>query len=329
MPTDEKRFQHFASDAKVYELLEEIKSRHDRPYTEIASEITTQLREFFDRSFAGSKRPTRFEQVGSSLVRERYLVALSGGIDSTVVTYLAVAAVGKEAVLPVTMPGRPDDDCLELTALIRRELGFDEPDAPYIIDIQPVIKAHMALMTDLGTPQITLERNHEAQGLEQKMRSGNFGSRVRIAVLCDLQRAIRGRILGTDNRTEYCQGYGTKFGTPISYDIGVLDDLYKVDIYELARALQVPDVILDAPPSTGFFAGQTHAGELGATIEEQDIFAYLLFEKRMEPADLAQRYGASENFARVMQHRFVVSEHKRKLNHNQDRVHLSRVPLLM
>lgn len=329
MPTEGKRFQHFASDATAYELIDEIKGRHQRPYAEIATEITAQLRDFFERSFAASKRPTRFEQVGSDLVRERYLVALSGGIDSTVVTYLAVAAVGKEAVLPVTMPGRPDDDCLELAALVRTELGYGETHEPYTIDIQPIIRAHMALMTDLETPQITLERSHEGQGIEQKMRSGNFGSRVRVAVLCDLQRAIRGRILGTDNRTEYCQGYGTKFGTPISYDIGVLDDLYKIDVYELARALNVPEVILDTPPSTGFFAGQTHAGELGATIEEQDIFAYLLFEKRLDPESLARQYGASEKFARVMEHRFVVSEHKRRLNHNQDRVHVSRVPLLM
>lgn len=329
MPSEEKRFQHFANDATVYELIEEIKGRHQRSYDEIASEITGQLREFFDRSFSASKRPSRFEQVGSNLVRERYLVALSGGIDSTVVTYLAVAAVGKEAVLPVTMPGRPDDDCLELAALVRAELGFNEPDAPYLIDIQPVIQAHMALMTNLETPQITLGQRHEQQGIEQKMRSGNFGSRVRTAVLCDLQRAIRGRILGTDNRTEYCQGYGTKFGTPISYDIGVLDDLYKVDVYELARVLKVPEVILNTPPSTGFFAGQTHAGELGATIEEQDIFAYLLFEKRLDPATLAQQYNASESFARIMEHRFVVSEHKRRLNQNQERVHIALIPLLL
>jgi NH3-dependent NAD+ synthetase len=87
--------------------------------------------------------------------------------------------------------------------------------------------------------------------------------------------------------------------------------------------------VLDAPPSTGYFAGQTHEGELGATVEEQDIFAYLLFERNLDPATIAARYGASEAFARVMQQRFVISEHKRVLNGLQEHVRISHVPLTM
>jgi NAD+ synthase len=237
--------------------------------------------------------------------------------------------VGREAVLPVTMPARPDDDSVALAALVRADLGFGEPGAPYLIDIEPVVRTHMAVMNPLAEAQLHLGPAHHAQTLEQKMRSGNFGSRVRVAVLSDLQRAIRGRILGTVNRTEYCQGYSTKFGTPISYDFGVLNELYKVDVYELGRALGVPAAVLDALPSTGYFAGQTHEGELGATVEEQDIFAYLLFERNLDPATIAARYGASEAFARVMQGRFVISEHKRVLNARQEQVRISRVPLTM
>jgi NAD+ synthase len=324
-----KRFRHFNDSATVYALIAQIKARHDCSYEALAETMVVQIRGYFERSFAASRQPSRFASVGSSQVRERFLIALSGGIDSAVVTYLAVRAVGADAVLPVTMPARPDDESVALAALVRDDLQFDEPGAPYLIDLEPIVQAHMRTMTALPEQQLQLETSHAAQTIEQKMRSGNFASRVRVAVLSDLQRAIRGRILGTVNRTEYCQGYSTKFGTPISYDFGVLDELYKIDGYELGKVLGVPEQVLAAPPSTGYFAGQTHEGELGATIEEQDIFAYLLFERNMEPAAIATEYGASEAFARVMQHRFDVSDHKRALNARQEHVSVSRVSLTM
>ncbi|MBA3530763.1 MAG: NAD(+) synthase [Ardenticatenales bacterium] len=322
-----KHYRHFEDAATVHALVEEIQGRHGCSYEQLAERLIVQLRDYFDGSHYAGGQPSRFQNVGSGQVRQRYLVALSGGIDSTVVTYLAVRAVGRESVLPITMPARPDDESVGLAALVRYDLGFSEPGAPYIIDIEPIVQQHMHAMSTLSEPQLHLGREHASQALEQKMRSGNFGSRVRVAVLSDLQRAIRGRILGTVNRTEYCQGYGTKFGTPISYDFGVLNELYKVDINELARVLAVPEAVRDALPSTGYFAGQTHEGELGASIEEQDIFAYLLFEKNMAPEEIAATYGASAEFARVIQYRFDVSEHKRLLNGLQPQVRLASTPL--
>ncbi len=177
--------------------------------------------------------------------------------------------------------------------------------------------------------QMQLGTEYADQTREQKMRSGNVGSRVRVAVLYDLQRAIRGRILGTGNRTEFCQGYSTKYGTPISYDFGVLDDLYKIDIYELEKAIGVPDEVIAADPSTGYFEGQTHEGELGATLEEQDIVSYLLFEKKYTVQQIVDRYAISEKFAQTMQHRWDVSHHKRLLNKDQEHVYVSKQKLLM
>src|SRR4051794_36117616 len=133
-----KQFRHFKDPGTVHALVAEIKARHGCSYAALLDPIITQLQGYYDRSFAGSRQtaPSRFQQVGSSQVRERFLVALSGGIDSTVVTYLAVRAVGRDAVLPVTMPGRPDDESVHLAALVRADLGFVEPDAPYVIDLE-------------------------------------------------------------------------------------------------------------------------------------------------------------------------------------------------
>jgi len=223
------------------------------------------------------------------------------------------------------MPARPDDfECLNFSLLVRKKLGIQVDDRefsidnfPFVVDIEPILKTHMAAMQLSPVTQVHLGTCYNDQSKEQKFRSGNFGSRIRIAILYDLQRAVRGRVLGTCNRTEFCQGYNAKYGTPISYDFGVLNDLYKTDIYALGEALGVPQEILDAPPSTGYFAGQTHEGELGATTEEQDIFCYLLFEKHMDPKTIAQTYGSNEEFAMVIKNRYEVSDHKRCLNEHQ------------
>src|SRR3954462_11396514 len=102
----EQRFRHFADPAVVEALVAEIKGRHGESYAALIARIVPQIRGYWERSFTNPSAPTRFAGVGSGLVRERLIVALSGGIDSTVVTYLAVRAVGRDAVLPVTMPAR-------------------------------------------------------------------------------------------------------------------------------------------------------------------------------------------------------------------------------
>ena len=130
-------------------------------------------------------------------------------------------------------------------------------------------------------------------------------------------------MLGTGNRAEFCQGYSTKFGTPISYDFGVLDELYKTDIYALAEVLDLPAAVRSAPPSTGYFPGQTHEGELGASLDEQDVFAWLLFEEGRSVDDVVTEFGADRDFTRLMQQRFAVSLHKRVLNAAQERVRLN------
>jgi len=321
-----KFFKHFSDQNTVQQLLREISGRH-KDYNQCIESATQQIKDYFYNQFPNESnpKPSRFNKNDSPAVRSRFLIALSGGIDSTVATYLAVKALGKDRVLPITMPARPDDyDCIKLSSLVREQLGYQKDDhgIPYLINIEPIIKAHMTVMNGFDLHNLKLGESYFESTEEQKFRSGNFGSRVRIGVLYDLQRAVRGRILGTCNRTEYCQGYNTKFGTPISYDLGILNDLYKSEVYELGKLLGVPKEVMEIPPSTGYFEGQTHEGELGATVEEQDIFCYLLFEKKMDPMSIATQYGASEQFAKVMQHRYKISDHKRHLNIKQDQVKL-------
>jgi NAD+ synthase len=317
--------RHFQKNETVSQAIEEIKARHLGGYEGLLERMVQQLRDYFEGQFDRTDRKggrSRFNEIEDPSIRPRFLIALSGGIDSAVVTYLAVKAVGIEHVLPVTMPARSNDlICLSHSALVRQALGFDESDGfPYVIDIEPIIQSHIEMMDRLPVAQIQLGKSHALQNKEQLMRSGNFASRVRIAVLYDFERSIRGRVLGTCNRTEFCQGYVAKYGTPISYDFGVLDGLYKTDVYELGRLLGIPQAIMEAAPTTGYFEGQTHEGELGATIEEQDAFAYWLFEKKYSVETLVDDFGADPEFARIMEYRYRVSSHKRCLTEKLDKI---------
>jgi NAD+ synthase len=205
-------YRHFTDQTMVPTLLTEMTQRHRHSYAAILDTMGAQLQAFFGQSFASPIPPSRFVAVDTPLVRPRVIVGLSGGIDSAVVTYLAVRALGSAAVLPVTMPAHPDDPSPALAAHIRQDWGFAEAGAPYEMNITPMVQAHMQLMDTLPATHLHLGRTHAEQTREQTMRSGNLASRIRIAVLSDLQRAMRGRILGTMNRTEYCQGYSTKYG---------------------------------------------------------------------------------------------------------------------
>lgn len=304
------QYENFKNPGQLLDVVNHITSKD---YPALVDNIIKRLRKYFDQTFAGP-RPSRFSDSDNSLVRPRFLVGLSGGIDSAVVTYLAVKAVGVEQVLPVTMWTEQDDSKF-LSRIIREDLGFQEPTAPYLIGI-PSMKSML--------PHIGLSPDKEIL-----YRAGNMASRIRVAILYDLQRAIRGRILGTQNRTEFCLGYGAKFGTPSSYDFGVLDDLYKVDIYEIAKVLKIPDEVVQTPPSSGFWPGQTHAEELGASIEEQDAISFILFredDSRIGNEHLLTDFDIDSQFSKSMLNRWDESHHKRALSQSQPRVRVFQKP---
>jgi NAD+ synthase len=76
-------------------------------------------------------------------------------------------------------------------------------------------------------------------------------------------------VLGSGNKTELMVGYATKYGDG-GVDLLPLGDLYKTEVWELARDLGVPAEVIERPPSAGLWPGQTDEGELGITYRELD-----------------------------------------------------------
>lgn len=280
-----KQFEHFPPES-IGAVLAEIRLDD---YEQVVSDVCSQISAYYQKlpEFDGKK--------------PKLIIGLSGGIDSTIVSYLAIRAVGSENVITVNMPAYDGDESVYKSNLVSRILGTEH----YTIPINPIVEAE--------TKNICNYFPIDSNTKTGKIRTGNYASRARVAVLYDIAREVNGKILGTGNRTEFVQGYAAKWGTPISFDFGVLDDLYKVDVYAIAEVLGVPQEIIDTIPTTGYYKGQSHEEELGAKLEEQDVAAYLLFEKGMSKEAIVKEFGASSDYLDSMLQRYSRSADKRTI----------------
>ncbi len=280
-------------------VLGEMRARHAGGYARLAGQLETAIRNYYERAAV----------VETSIL----IVGLSGGIDSSLVTFLAVRAVGRNHVYPVTLPVWADTAALRRASEVRESLGFDAGDRQFTISIQHIVEREYAAMNATSLPALRIETVQDQQQDIDRRRLGNFAARARVAVFYDLASALRGRVLGTGNRTEFVQGYSAKYGTPLSYDFGVLDDLYKVDIEELAALVGIPETVKQAVPTTGYFPGQTHEQELGMPLAVQDALAFLFFERNCAKAEAIDRYGFAPETVELMLRRYSQAEHKRRL----------------
>ena len=110
------------------------------------------------------------------------------------------------------------------------------------------------------------------------IRKGNIMARTRMIVLFDHSAANSGLVVGTGNKTEILLGYSTLYGDA-ACAFNPLGDLYKTQVRQLANVMNVPDVIIQKPPSADLWVGQTDEGELGFTYAEVDQLLFLLVEK--------------------------------------------------
>lgn len=221
----------------------------------------------------------------------RAVVGLSGGLDSALSCALAVEALGRENVLAVRMPYRTSNpDSLAHAGLLIEQLRIPNK----VIEITAMVEPLFAL-----DPQIT------------KLRKGNIMARERMIVLYDQSEVFKGLVVGTGNKTEILLGYSTQFGDSASA-LNPIGDLYKTQVRQLSRALNIPAPILHKPPSADLWSGQTDEGELGFTYEEVDRLLYLLVDRRYSRAECVEA-GFGSDFVDMVVKRIKWSQFKRQL----------------
>jgi len=180
------------------------------------------------------------------------IVGVSGGVDSALTAILTKQALG--------------DRCRFLS------INFDKISLAENISLLNKKLGGKIKILSLRDPYSCLLR-HLPPG--NKIVKGNLKSRLIMAVLYYFANFYNLLVIGTTNRSEEELGYFTKFGDG-GVDIEPISNLYKTDVLEMAKRLGVPEEIIKAKPSAGFWRGQTDEEELGMSYEQLDRILKLL-----------------------------------------------------
>ena len=180
----------------------------------------------------------------------------------------------------------------------------------------PRSEADARLVVDaLGLPLRRVDITAMADGyLENECvtdptRRGNVLARCRMIVLYDHSVDWNGLVCGTSNKTEILLGYSTQWGDQ-AHAINPLGDLYKHQVYQLARYLELPSEVIEKPPSADLFEGQTDEAELGFTYAEADRLLYFMIDLRYDVSELLAE-GFDEELVRDVAARVVRFQYKR------------------
>jgi NAD+ synthase (glutamine-hydrolysing) len=222
---------------------------------------------------------------------EKVVIGLSGGVDSSLVAYLAAEALGAVNVIGVRMPYRTSSpESLEHAQLVIDRLGIEGR----TVDITAAVEG---LASAIG-------------GGHEPGRLGNIMARARMITLFDLSAAERALPVGTGNKTERLLGYFT-WHADDSPPVNPIGDLFKTQVWALARHLMVPEVIVSKPASADLIQGQTDEGDFGISYPRADAILHwiLLGYRSGEIVPL----GFTEEEIAVVRRRLDSTHWKRRL----------------
>jgi len=234
-------------------------------------------------------RSNLVEQISEFMGGKTAVIGESGGVDSALITFLCVEAIGKDKIIARTMP------------------YGDQSTA----DADLVAKA-------LDLPNygcINIKQTVDTFGFTQKVTMGNSRSRVRMINLYALAGENNGLVIGTSNKTEMLLGYFTKFGDG-GCDVEPIGELYKTDVWGMAKTYpNFPNSILTKAPSAELWEGQTDENEIGMTYADMDVILKCLYDGSTETdmtfAQLENKYGKDKVLS--MSSRFENTSHKRSM----------------
>ncbi len=235
-----------------------------------------------------------FEKLGF----KKALLGLSGGIDSAVTLVLAVKALGAENVTSILLPSQySSDHSVKDAEDLVKNLG-----SPY--DIIPIKNIYNAFEKEL---------EEQFKGLPFGIAEENIQARSRGVLLMALSNKFGSILLNTSNKSEAAVGYGTLYGD-MNGGLSVLGDVYKIDVFELARFMNkdeevIPWNTITKPPSAELRPDQKDSDSLpDYEILDEILFQYI--EKRKGPQELI-----AMGFEEALVHRILrlvnLNEYKR------------------
>ena len=222
---------------------------------------------------------------------QRVVVGLSGGVDSALVVVLAAEAFGPEQVTAIRMPYRASSP----ESLSHAQLVIDQTSVhSETVDISAGVVGLAGALPEPPSPA----------------RLGNVMARMRMITLFDRSAELGALPLGTGNKSERLFGYFT-WHADDSPPVNPIGDLFKTQVWELARHVGVPGVIVEKPASADLVSGQTDEGDFGISYHRADpILHWLLLGYRPEEV---QALGFTAEEVQLVRHRLESTHWKRRL----------------
>lgn len=191
---------------------------------------------------------------------EHAVIGLSGGVDSSVTAALCARALGPENVTGILMPYQTSSaESVAHAMLVAEQLGINTRS----IEITGAVDGYLVACEPNADPR----------------RRGNVMARTRMTVLFDQAAKLRALPAGTGNKSERLLGYFT-WHADDAPPINPLGDLFKTQVWALARHLGLPAVVVDKPASADLVVGQTDESDLGVSYARADLILLHLLEGR-------------------------------------------------
>jgi NAD+ synthase len=229
---------------------------------------------------------TYVESSGCSSV----VLGLSGGVDSAVSAILCKNALGVNNVQCIFLPDETTP------ALDRKHISL-------LKKTFHIRYKEMEISAFVRSFQSTLQQ-------QKKITLANIKPRVRMILLYEYANETGSLVCGTSNKSEILVGYFTKYGDG-GVDFQPLGDLYKTQVYQLAKYLKVPAPVIKKPPTAGLWAGQTDEKELrmGYPTLDQILFG---LELKLDIGEIQKTTHASKAQIERIRKMRITSQHKRR-----------------
>jgi NAD+ synthase len=242
------------------------------------------------------ERIVRFLKTHAERIGARHLVvAMSGGLDSSVTAALCSKAVGGQ-----------------------RTLGFCLPEAgtrseKSVRDAEEIAKKFRVRFQLLDISEILLATSNlvHVSATRNPIPLGNVKARIRAMILYYYANTSKSLVVGTGDKSEIMLGYFTKYGDGAS-DIQPIADLFKTTVRDLAKHLGIAPRIYSKPSSPELWPGQTAEKELGLAYDQLDLILWGL-ERWMTPKEISIELKLPLTTVERVRDRWLSSEHKRRV----------------
>ena len=219
------------------------------------------------------------------------VVGLSGGVDSAVTTILCTEALGNKNVKCLFLPDltTPTSDIKHKELLVK--------------------KFKLNCKTKNITPLVN-EFLKYCPVKPDKYALANIKARIRMILLFEYANMTKSLVCGTSNKSELLVGYFTKYGDG-GVDIMPIGDLYKTQVWELAKKLKIPEEIISKPPTAGLWKDQYDEDELKLNYDTLDKILVGL-EKKIDKKTIAKIVNVKLSDVERIRNMRIYSQHKRR-----------------